>query len=173
MKKTKDITKYNIDWQIIRVCAKKMKTCEEKIAVCEQYFKENMTVDNKERYINWLEGLLLGYKASNDMQSVDIIIEKIDESYSIKCKSKETNQVSSESSILKYDDKRLSTVFNDLCDRNIRWLSKGYFNTELNEFIDNIHKCIRDKHAVKKKKEKLDMMRCSSKKIKNTYSFIY
>lgn len=46
MKKTKDITKYNIHWQIVRTKAKKIKDLVEKIKSVQLFYDKNKNQDN-------------------------------------------------------------------------------------------------------------------------------
>jgi hypothetical protein len=46
--KSKDITKYNIDWQIVRVQAKKYKDIAAKINYVLKFYEKHKTIDNHE-----------------------------------------------------------------------------------------------------------------------------
>lgn len=61
--KSKDITKYDPDWQITRVKVKGSNTSiPDKLGIVDFFFRQNRTLDNQERIINWLEGLWKGIK---------------------------------------------------------------------------------------------------------------
>ena len=62
MQKSKDISKYDIHWQIVRVQAKKYKDISAKINYVLEFYSNYKTLDNHERILNWLEGLAMGYK---------------------------------------------------------------------------------------------------------------
>ena len=62
MQKSKDISKYDIHWQIVRVQAKKYKDISSKINYVLDFYSNHKTLDNHERIMNWLEGLAMGYR---------------------------------------------------------------------------------------------------------------
>ena len=62
MKKTKDITKYDIHWQVRRVSFKLLKNYKEKVDSAIDYFNNNLNRADRERILNYLEGLSMAYK---------------------------------------------------------------------------------------------------------------
>ena len=58
MKKSSDITKYEANWQFARCYVKKLEL-NDKLAYMRQFYIDNFSIDNRERIINWLEGLVL------------------------------------------------------------------------------------------------------------------
>ena len=134
MKKSKDITKYNIDWQIIRVQAKQEKNIINKLNLVYNWFLNNQSIDNRERIINQIEGLSKAYK---DFQRL-IIIEEIDKYFGLNKLPKENNYISSVEEIKKYSDKDLFILYKDLFGRNKKWLKNNYIEEEINEFMENI-----------------------------------
>ena len=73
MRKSKDITKYNADWQIVRSSIKGSKfSLEEKLSKVKRYFDNNRSEDRWERCVNWCEGLIMGYKAAKNVDGVII-----------------------------------------------------------------------------------------------------
>ena len=72
MRKSKDITKYNADWQIVRSSIKGSKFgLEEKLSKVKNYFNSSKSEDRWERAVNWCEGLIMGYKASKNLDADD------------------------------------------------------------------------------------------------------
>ena len=81
MRKSKDITKYNADWQIVRSSIKGSKfSLDEKLSKVKSYFDNNRSEDRWERCVNWCEGLIMGYKAAKNVDAINRIMEEI-ESY--------------------------------------------------------------------------------------------
>jgi len=139
MHKSKDITKYNIGWQIVRVHLKKFKDIDEKLMIASHFFVSNKTIDNKERVINWLEGLAMGYKAAKNDDAI-LKIRSAIISYELKEASvKEANRISTTHEMRKYSTKERKDLWEDLLKRNSKWLLKGYYQNEINEFMDNLY----------------------------------
>ena len=59
------IDKYQIDWQIVRARAKKLKDYAEKISLVREFIQNNTTIENIERASNWANMSVLGYKNKN------------------------------------------------------------------------------------------------------------
>jgi hypothetical protein len=59
------IDKYQIDWQIVRARAKKLKDYAEKISLVKDFILSNTTIENIERASNWANMSVLGYKSKN------------------------------------------------------------------------------------------------------------
>lgn len=141
MQKSKNITKYNIDWQILRASIKgKNQSMEGKIHTVRVFFLANKTQDNWERCVNFLEGLQLGYKAAGNLEAIHAINEEL-ELYKVENVlelEKEENEVSSVSAMKKHGFKERYALWIDLYKRNRDWLLKGYFQKEVNTFMDNL-----------------------------------
>lgn len=138
MKKSNDITKYEVNWQIIRFMVKKEKNIEIKLSMIRNFYINNFTIDNKERCLNWLEGLALGYKSSN-LNAIYLIqneVEYFDNTFPI---NKEIIAFNEEINKLnQYDFKIKFGLLKDLYKRNEKWLINGYFHKEQNTFLDII-----------------------------------
>jgi hypothetical protein len=174
MKKSADVSKYEPQWQVIRSIVKGNfnNDLDKKFSLVENYFKQTHTYDRWERVYNWSEGLQRGFKNKNQ-EKVGYIQEKLDYLMSLK-PNKENICYSIDYDILKnYDDKILIDLFKDLLKRNITWLKDGYFNKELNEFIDIVLLYIENKNSIEKQIISLDEYRKLSKTIKCTYKFIF
>lgn len=144
MKKSKHISKYEVEWQIIRSSIKGGKTSfDEKISRALNYLTDQMTEDRWERVYNWLEGLERGYKAARDDQKISVIksilgsLDSMKEGGSIGL-AIALDEKAELKSLKKASDKEVITLYRDLCKTNEGWLSKGYFHGECNEFIDYI-----------------------------------
>ena len=131
--KSKDITKYNIDWQIVRVQAKKYKDIAVKINYVLEFYEKHKTIDIHERIINWLEGLAMGYKITHDKAMIlgtKVLFEPA------KTKEKVINDPE-EIQKLAYDGaKNYNLVFVKECfmdnfARFKKWAIEGYIHEEL------------------------------------------
>lgn len=179
MKKTSDITKYEPDWQILRAKIKgPMTTLEDKLRLVKFYFDRNRTVDAWERIVNWLQGLQMGYRASNDTPALERIVTELVWYNGIKPSSKElpmTTEV-----ILKklqqYPFKDRLLLWRDLFERNKKWLAKGYNHAEHNIFSDALWQTFVTNHENVPEnfdKVKLDDLRKRSANLKNTHKFFF
>ena len=175
MKKTKNISKYNFDWQIVRVLAKtQMSDLNDKLFLVNDFFDNNPTIENQERVINWLEGLSLGYKHNNE-DAVYIIGLEIMRYKEMKDLSKE-NILSKEEllvEVFKTYVKARINLWKDLFKRNEKWLSKGYNQKDLNDFMDFLYLTLEDIDLGRFSYEKLKQLREAALTMKNTHKFLY
>jgi hypothetical protein len=142
MHKSKDITKYNIHWQVQRVKMKhSTRELEGKLLQVFSFFIKYHTEDNKERIINWLEGLAMGYKTRNPEKTLRVKEEIIRYEVAGKLK-KEDNRISFIGEMLPYDRETLFLLYTDLFHRNSKWLKKGYNQREINKFMDNLYETL-------------------------------
>jgi hypothetical protein len=174
MKKSKDITKYNIHWQILRAKLKNVKNVNEKLTQASIFFQKNKTQDNWERVVNWLEGLAKGYKAAGNQMAIQQIIEEIErygESYNLL---KEKNEISSIEEIKQYSINDLQKLWVDLFKRNEKWLKNGYVETEINNFMYNLYSSC-EEIAFKPRYSyiKLQELQSKAKNKKNTHKFFF
>jgi hypothetical protein len=130
MKKTADVTKYQLDWQIVRVKAKKIKEPLKKVDFVLDYYNKNKNYDNWERCVNWMEGLAMGYKIPAVRQMIEDRIEDF-----VKVNNREQY---SEPNYKKYSNEDLYECLRDNWNRYSLWSSKGYIHRELETFIDNL-----------------------------------
>lgn len=137
MKKTKNITKYDLQWQLLRVSVKGSKvSIEEKLSRTRAYFVENHSYCRWERVYNWLEGLERGYKNKGDQKTLFLIKEEFS---FYKDQKQNTREVQDRGwSIENVDSKDLVLLCKDLFKTNEKWLSNGYFHEECNSFLDSL-----------------------------------
>ena len=131
MQKSKDITKYNVHWQVVRVQAKKYKDVDSKLNYVLNFYKAHKTLDNHERIMNWIEGLAMGYKDLSTKAKINSYKELFDKS-NIKEPIIKVDQIQDQA----YKDSKLyNTIvikecFNDNYNRFKKWASEAYyFNT--------------------------------------------
>lgn len=132
MKKSQGITKYSLEWQLVRMKSKKLSTVEAKINNVLVYLSKHRNKHAYERVANYLEGLQMGYRGKSDAA-----VELLDDTLK---------------SLTKYDapvdtdhqdwhlvaDVELVAMYKDLTTRSGRWLSKGYSHKEQAAFEDKI-----------------------------------
>lgn len=148
MKKSADITKYNLKWQLVRVAARQHASVEDKVATAMEYFNDDINKHSYERVLNWLQGLHMGYRRSSQTACdyIDTIIEQV----------KNTEVVRSDDidiAVTTVGDKELLRLYKDLYTRGVKWLDKGYIHEEHEAFMDNIafelkNRNIKTKHDV-------------------------
>lgn len=161
MKKTSNITKYDMDWQVVRSKVKGSKTpLEEKLSIVSEYFDKFETLDALERVVNWLEGLALGYKAANNLNAIQRIKEEIISYEQLEKDLPKEELTTSDDNIekmLNYSFEERYNLWTDLFKRNQKWLEKGYFQKEINSFMDNLYQTF--------------ILNDEENKIKSNYSF--
>lgn len=137
--KSKDITKYEALWQIVRSSVKGSRILlEDKLIKVREYFNETKTFDRWERCYNWLEGLERGYRACSNFHAIHLIkLEKAQYTLDKPDKSTRFNTDDWEE-LMKADEKAIKLLWNDLFKSNINWLNGGYFHKERNEFVDKL-----------------------------------
>ena len=178
MKKSKDITKYNLKWQMIRASIKGSDTTlEEKLAKVNSYFNEEKTIDAYERVLNYLEGLQMGYKGK-DPDAVNIIQGEIDRYHSINTSelTKEQNGFITFEDATKYSFKDRYNLWRDLFIRNKKWLEKGYIQKEINDFMDILYRLFKQNNEELDRAysyEKLQQLRKEAGTKENTHKFFF
>ena len=162
MKKTKEISKLDIHWQVQRVFLKQVPFCD-KLTLAEEYLRKNSNRADKERVLNYLEGLSFGYDKESDSREKCLQLYK-------KLEALEVSDFNKFSQDLATQDKGvLSLVLEDLLARCIRWLKKGYRQEELIEFIKKLAIYVGDDKAFAKLSKYVD----ESHQIKNTHKFFF
>lgn len=133
MKKTKGISKYHLDWQVLRAAKlKPLKTVDEKIQIATEFLFENPSRQRAERVINYLEGLAMGYRGKNEEA-----VEKIEQAL-IELgdpKNYEWDTVDMETMPDSFSDKDLKQTYKDNFARYKKFALKGYFHRELYDFL--------------------------------------
>jgi len=178
MRKSVDVTKYEIDWQILRssVKGKFNDNLSLKFDKVRSYFEQTYSYDRWERCVNWLEGLEKGMK--DDCKKF-LILEEINQYKSIKPIKRESiiiNQQKNE--IIKYDFQSRYILWKDLFLTNAKWLENGYFHKECNLFIDclySVFKNLNEIHLIDTKYnlKNLIQLRCKCSGIPNKHQFFF
>jgi len=122
--------------------------------------------------VNWCEGLIMGYKASKNVDAINRILEEI-ESYGDR--SLYNREVSEDNNLLleKYDYSERLLLWKDLYKTNTKWLKKGYYHKECNEFMDNMVKVFNKKMEDIWRYGFLIELREESKNLENTHKFFF
>lgn len=143
MKKTKDVTKYNLKWQIVRILNKKEKNIDVKISNVMNFYCSNKNYNNWERIYNYLEGLYKGYKQNYQYECL-----KINECLEWMKKNKTNDMNDSDVNFSDIEDNLLIELYKDLYKRNQKWLSKNYRNSELNLYLEKIYNYLKNKMII-------------------------
>ena len=174
MRKSKDITKYNADWQIVRSSIKGSKFgLNEKLIKVKDYFNGNKSVDRWERCVNWCEGLIMGYKAAKNFEAIDIILSEIDTYGSRDLYSKENRDINNKELLVNYSYSERLILWKDMYNTNTKWLKKGYYHNECNVFMDCMIEVFNKNNEEIWRYDKLIGFRNDSKKIDNTHKFFF
>ena len=148
MKKSKDITKYNLKWQMVRSSIKGTAIpLAHKIIAVNDYFDSEKTKDARERVLNYLEGLQMGY-TGKDPSAVKRIQIEID-NYRSKDPDvlmKEPNGFITFKDATAYSHEERFALWKDLFRRNQKWLEKGYVQKEINDFMDVLYQLFQKNH---------------------------
>lgn len=161
MRKSKDITKFDIEWQIKRVSLKSYKTYIEKCDVAAAYLMKNKNIADRERVLNYLEGLSMAYKNADRKYILDFKDElaKIEVSAENKCNVH----------LNEFSHNELSSVGKDLMIRAKGWLKDGYRNEELLNFLTRVLEATNDTKRLNQLNELIEY----SKSLQNTHNFFF
>jgi hypothetical protein len=182
MKKSKEISKYQVKWQLLRASIKGSKTSfEDKISKVLCYLAEEETIDAWERVYNFLEGLQRGYIAAKDLDKIGILDDELSVLKGLKSSftKKEEIDGSIELALLKKTSfKDRYCLYKDLFNRSKKWLQGGYFHQEQESFIDIlIHVFIYESEETLIKENysynKLESLRRKSSLVKNKHQFFF
>ncbi len=124
--------KYNLLWQLIRVKNKKEKLLKNKLDNIVSFLHSYPSIGNKDRVLNYLNGLELGYK---DLLSRDTVRRCYDQVSKFKPTEKDTDI-----SIKIIDTVDLLFLYKDLYKRNEQWLKNNYRHKEQNKFLEKLYK---------------------------------
>lgn len=140
MKKSENITKYSVKWQLLRASIKGGKTSfGVKLDKVLFYLREEGAVDAWERVYNFLEGLQRGYISSGDGFKINTIEETLQILKLEKVNVKETLSEVCEIELLmntSFSDRYC--LYKDLYLRSKKWLDGGYIHKEQEAFIDKL-----------------------------------
>jgi len=174
MRKSKDISKYNADWQIVRSSIKGSKfRLEEKLSKVKKYFDYNRSEDRWERCVNWCEGLIMGYKASKNLDAIDKIIEEIKSYGDRSLYEKENNNTENDILLLEYSYGERLILWKDMYNTNTKWLKKGYYHKECNEFMNSMVRIFNKFGEDIWRYNILLDLREESKRLENTHKFFF
>lgn len=147
MQKSKDITKYNIHWQIARVQAKKFKDVSLKLNYILNFYSAHKTADNHERIMNWLEGLAMGYRDVHTKAKI-LGTKLLFEKSTIKepLLTADNMQAHIQTEAIHYNPILIKECFTDNFNRFKKWANEGYIHEELYEFTYGLLKYLYDNH---------------------------
>ena len=180
MRKSENITKYNLKWQLVRVRIKGSKVSfDDKIEAVLNYLEEEESLQAWERVYNYLEGLERGYKSSSDEYKMDVIrgilsqLKTAKENLELKIEEEDDWDCFSDEGVKKIGIK----LYKDLFLRSKKWLEGGYIHKEQEAFIDKLHDALVKVGAGDfKESYKIDAlgeMRHNASKLKNKHKFFF
>ena len=133
--KSKDITKYDPAWQITRVEVKGSNIpVQTKLSIVNHFFRQNKTLDNQERILNWLDGLWKGIKRTANSE-IEKLIRDAQILWSVKDLPKEQPKTPEETReiLLTYPLSKRLLLWKDLYARTKGWGS--YLHKEQDAFM--------------------------------------
>lgn len=157
------VNKMYIDWQVARVKSKDFKDVKDKCENVYQFLLKNLSKNNQERVLNYLNGLFLPYKHSN-RQAAEIVMWYVGEVEDLSPGIVELPESKFES----FSRNELIKVSNDLIKRSKKWADGGYLHKDQNNLIIDILKFLGKNDELERFLKILDGF---SKKI--THKFIY
>lgn len=158
----KRVNKYNLAWQLARVKNKKEKFLFDKIENIKSFLKKYHSLENKERVLNYLKGLSLGYKDFLSKSIINSEINNINEFFN-----SQPILEDFDISINKVDTQDLLFLYQDLYLRNEKWLNGNYYHKEQNIFLKSLY------NALKSRGIEVDKNFDRKVKGKVTHKFIY
>ena len=131
------------------------------------FFNENKTEENCIRILNYLEGVKISSSFKEDIEK-ELFYYKQELNKNL-IKEETINLNFKEYS---FDEK--FKLFKDLFNRNKKWLVKGYYHKEQNNFLNLLSRDLLNENLkVEKYKKELAMLQKNCSFIENTYKFIY
>lgn len=171
----KKVYKYNTDWQIVRVAARSLKSAKQKAELVESFLKSKTTYNNFLRVYNWFDGLAIAYKKPGVFHIYEYLCEYRDKLVDLYRDSPETEEVNY--NFHDYSEQQLVSLYKDLLGRAKVWLNKGYFNDDLMFYMFTLETYIDinfpDNKKIAQYKDKLQTYINHSRKVPNTYEFLY
>ena len=122
--------KYNLNWQLTRVQNKKL-NLSEKLYKIRIFLSAYPSLENKERVLNYLKGLELGYKTIQERSMVHSTYNFL--------KEKECNEPDVDINIENVETKDLKILYKDLYNRNQKWLDNNYRHESQNKFLEKLY----------------------------------
>lgn len=138
MRKSKDITKYSLEWQVVRVECKAFDTWQEKVEHARAYLDAKSNKHALERVANWMQGLARGYRGKDDYAAM-MVEGMADELLDNR------DQYDAEEDTDSLDVGGVATVtlralYKDLIKRQGGWMKGGYVHREQAAFEDMLAK---------------------------------
>lgn len=161
MRKTADISKYDVDWQIFRVSLKKNKDVSEKLKRVVGYFEDHLNRADRERVLNYLEGLSLAYKDERREEILQLK-EELD-SWRVSGENRLSRDLSS------YKKEDIRSLAKDLKRRSKKWLKKGYVHREQTDFLYFLWSHLGEENELRELRE----AETESSRKENTHSFFF
>lgn len=160
------VSKYNLEWQILRVNLKNLEfNIRRKLLYL--FFNENKTEENCIRILNYLEGLKISSVFKEE-------IEKEIFYYTMELNKNLFKEDKIYLDFKKFSFEEKFKLFKDLFNRNKKWLLKGYYHKEQNNFLNLLLQDLLEKDLkMIKYKKILDELQKNCSFIENTYKFIY
>lgn len=171
--KTKEISKYDIHWQIVRSELKGTlnDNLELKTQKAFKYFAEGPNSARKERVLNWLQGLERGIKDLYRKNYLKAIIEQFSQISVEKTTEITCNRLTDFNC---YSKEQLLHLYYDLFKTNEKWLKNGYIHKECNAFLDTLLESLKDTQiSIKYSEEKLRELRHMANFLPNTHKFLF
>lgn len=168
------VSKYDIHWQVVRVSVKGKHNhipYAKAYGVCSLYYNEFPNISRKERVLNWLKGLKMGYKDSEKKEQINQLMQIVE---GVKAPEIYEPTANSLEAMRRYPDSKLLAVYKDLYRTNEKWLKKGYIHPECNKFIDNLYLTldgcsIPDRYSF----SRLEILRSEASQKPNTHKFLF
>ena len=159
--KSADVSKFDIDWQVFRVSLKKLPTHIDKAEAAAEYLFEHPNRADRERVLNYLQGLAIAYPAPERIE--------IEDNAKHLGELPVSNENLADTDFSKYDKKTLLVVARDLMARTGRWLKKGYRHEEQIAFLRALLNYIGATNI----ESELDRLILYSHTIPNTHKFLF
>lgn len=160
MRKTSDISKYDLDWQMRRVSLKSLPSVDAKVKSAIAFLRDHPTQADNERVRNYLEGLAMAYKG-DVRDAINAVADSLEGK-----KYKVYNRLDFNPG--DYSSEDIKILIKDLLQRSKVWLSKGYHHKEHEKFLWDLIKYSKDKAAAAKFQKMLD-----DAPDKNTHAFFF
>ena len=151
-------------------CRLKGQALDYQISEGLRFLKENQTVDNWERVVNWFEGLLKCH--TKRREQYDKVFAAIELCGKIRVKEKEGEQDVA-GDLLQYSFEERKALWNDLIGRNKKWLKNGYHHDDTNNFLDEMAKLFQSRGETVNHIEELERLRNQAFQMENTHKFLF